>query len=170
MHRLAHSFAIVALALAASACSKKPPESLPPAPGEAATEITRQDAGTGVVPGSQADFVRQMAGQDVIFFDTDRFNIDNVDAAALQAQAQWMMRYPNKRATIEGHADERGTREYNLALGERRANAAKNYLVSLGIDASRLTTVSYGKERPAATASNEAAWAQNRRAVTITID
>ena len=79
-------------------------------------------------------------------------------------------RYPGKRARIEGHADERGTREYNLALGERRANAAKNYLVSLGIDASRLTVVSYGKERPEALGSDENAWARNRRAVTVTID
>jgi peptidoglycan-associated lipoprotein len=80
------------------------------------------------------------------------------------------MRYPNKRATIEGHCDERGTREYNLALGERRANAAKNYLVSLGVSADRLTTISYGKERPVALGSDEASWAKNRRAVTVTID
>ncbi|GAM05419.1 hypothetical protein MBENS4_2417 [Novosphingobium sp. MBES04] len=80
------------------------------------------------------------------------------------------MTYPEKRATIEGHADERGTREYNLALGERRANSAKNYLISLGVAASRLTTLSYGKERPVALGSNEQAWAQNRRAVTVTID
>lgn len=168
MSRSLPLIALVSLSLAAGACSKKSPEALPPAPGEAVAEAAPRS--TGVVPGSQADFVQQMAGQDVIFFDTDRFNIDNIDAAALQSQAQWLMRYPNKRATIEGHADERGTREYNLALGERRANAAKNYLVSLGIDASRLTTISYGKERPVATGSNEAAWAQNRRAVTITID
>ena len=81
-----------------------------------------------------------------------------------------MARYPNKRIVIEGHCDERGTRDYNLALGERRANAAKNYLVSLGIDAARLSTVSYGKERPVALESNEDAWARNRRAVTVTID
>ena len=111
-----------------------------------------------------------MAGQDTIFFDTDKFNIDGADQAALQAQAAWLQKYPGKRASIEGHADERGTREYNLALGERRANAAKNYLVSLGVDASRLTTVSYGKERPMALGSDEESWAKNRRAVTITID
>ena len=168
MSRSLSLIALVSLSLVASACSKKSPEALPPAPGETVAETAPRS--NAVTPGSQADFVQQMAGQDVIFFDTDRFNIDNIDAAALQSQAQWLMRYPSKRATIEGHADERGTREYNLALGERRANAAKNYLVSLGIDASRLTTISYGKERPVATASNEAAWAQNRRAVTITID
>jgi peptidoglycan-associated lipoprotein len=108
-------------------------------------------------------------GADTIYFDTDRFNIDSVDAAALQTQAQWLARYPGKRATIEGHCDERGTRDYNLALGERRANAAKNYLVSLGVDPSRLTTVSYGKERPVALGSDESAWSRNRRAATITI-
>ena len=111
-----------------------------------------------------------MNGRNIIYFDTDKFDIDATDAAALRAQAEWLQRYPNKQATIEGHCDERGTRDYNLALGERRANAAKNYLVSLGVDASRLRTVSYGKERPVALGSNEQAWAQNRRAATITID
>lgn len=159
---------LLTTALAVSACSKKRPEELPPAPGPA--QIQPTDRITSVTPGSQADFVQQMAGQDTIYFDTDRFNVDNIDAASLQSQAQWLMRYPSKRATIEGHADERGTREYNLALGERRANAAKNYLVSLGIDASRLNVVSYGKERPKALGSNEEAWALNRRAVTVTVD
>ncbi len=87
----------------------------------------------------------------------------------LQSQAEWLRQYPNVRVTLEGHADERGTRDYNIALGERRANSAKNYLASLGIDASRISTVSYGKERPVALGSNEGAWAQNRRAVTVTI-
>jgi peptidoglycan-associated lipoprotein len=87
----------------------------------------------------------------------------------LQAQAQWLARYPNNRVTVEGHADERGTRDYNLALGERRANSAKNYLISVGVDAARIQTVSYGKERPAAMGSDESAWAQNRRAVTVTV-
>ena len=80
-----------------------------------------------------------------------------------------MAQYPSTRITVEGHADERGTRDYNLALGERRANAAKNFLVSIGVDASRIRTVSFGKERPSALGSDEQAWAQNRRAVTVTI-
>jgi peptidoglycan-associated lipoprotein len=155
-------------ALAVSACASKAPKQLPPEPAGVAT--TTDDNGTRIVPGSQADFVQVMQGQDTIYFDTDRYNIDSADAAALQSQAQWLMRYPNKRATIEGHCDERGTRDYNLALGERRANSAKNYLVSLGVDAARLSTVSYGKERPIALGSNEEAWAKNRRAVTVTID
>ena len=162
----------IALALvtsiALSACATKAPKQLPPDPGSG---ISSEQTGNGApTPGSQADFLAQMMGKDTIYFDTDMYNIDEADAAALQAQAQWLMRYPNKRATIEGHCDERGTREYNLALGERRANAAKNYLVSLGVGAERLNTVSYGKERPVALGSDEASWAKNRRAVTVTID
>jgi peptidoglycan-associated lipoprotein len=111
-----------------------------------------------------------MNGRDTIYFDTDRYNIDSADQAALQTQAQYLAQYPNARATVEGHADERGTREYNLALGERRANAAKNYLVSLGVPAGNISTVSYGKERPKALGSTEQAWAQNRRAVTVLIN
>ena len=151
-----------------SACSSKAPSILPPPPGPAA--VTTNSTVPGVVPGSQADFQATLMGRDVIYFDTDKYNIDSDDAAALQSQAQWLMRYPAKHATLEGHADERGTRDYNLALGERRANAAKVYLQSLGIDGARLTTVSYGKERPVALGSNEEAWAKNRRAVTVVID
>ena len=162
---------IVVSSLALSACASKAPKQLPPDPGASVDTTTSTAPQTmQVVPGSQADFVQQMLGQDTIYFDTDRYNVDSADAAALQAQAQWLARYPAKRATIEGHCDERGTRDYNLALGERRANAAKNYLVSLGVDAARLSTVSYGKERPIALGSDEASWAKNRRAVTVTID
>ena len=159
---------LLAGCIALSACATKAPKQLPPDPGASTTTDT--GAVSGPVPGSQADFVASTQGQDTIYFDTDRYNIDSADAAALQAQAQWLQRYPAKRATLEGHADERGTRDYNLALGERRANSAKNYLVSVGIDPSRLSTVSYGKERPVALGSDEASWARNRRAVTVTID
>ncbi len=171
------SIGTMILAIAASAalgaCSKKPPAQLPPDPGGAVATTTDTTPGTmpsGPAAGSQADFVAQLMGQDTVYFDTDRYNVDSSDASALTAQAQWLMKYPAKRATIEGHADERGTREYNLALGERRANAAKNYLVSLGVDASRITIVSYGKERPVALGSDEEAWSKNRRAVTVSID
>ena len=111
-----------------------------------------------------------MAGSDTIYFDTDRSDIDSEDQAALRRQAQYLLQYTGATATVEGHADERGTRDYNLALGERRANAAKNYLVSLGVPESRLRTVSYGEERPVATGSNAQAWARNRRAVTVMIE
>ena len=120
--------------------------------------------------GSQQHFRDAVGSSTVIYFETDRFNIDSGDATALQAQAQYFARYPQLTFTIEGHCDERGTREYNLALGERRANAAKNYLVGLGVSADRIRTVSYGKERPAALGSNESAWAQNRRAASIIIN
>ena len=159
------------LSVALVACSKKPPKELPPAPEGTGQEVT-DNAGldnTGApVPGSQADFVASVAS-DTIYFDTDRFNVDSADAATLQSQAQWLARYPAARVTIEGHADERGTRDYNLALGERRANAAKTYLIGLGVGAERITTVSYGKERPVALGSDEASWARNRRAVTVTV-
>ena len=162
----------VAASTGLAACTKKSgPEDLPLPPATVATSApTATPTPTGPVAGSNADFLAQMQGRNVIYFDTDKYDIDATDQVALRAQAEWLQRYPAKRATIEGHADERGTREYNIALGERRATAAKNYLGSLGVDASRLNTVSYGKERPVALGSNEAAWAQNRRAATITID
>ena len=160
--------AALASALVLSACSHKAPKILPPDPGGAVSTDT--GGSTAAVPGSQADFTAQMMGQDTVYFDTDQYNIDAPDQQALAAQAAWMIKYPAKRATIQGHTDERGTREYNLALGERRANAAKNYLVSLGVDASRLTTQTFGKDQPVALASTEEAWSKNRRAVTITID
>jgi peptidoglycan-associated lipoprotein len=161
---------LLAGALAVSACKTKPPKELPPEPDAPATSTDTGQLGGAAVPGSQADFVQIMSGADTIYFDLDQYDIDSQDQTALARQAQWLARYPAKRATIEGHADERGTREYNLALGERRANAAKNYLVSLGVDPSRLSTISYGKERPIALGSDEQSWAQNRRAVTVTID
>ena len=104
---------------------------------------------------------------DRVFFDLDKFNLESAARDTLQRQAVWLKQFPNARVTIEGHCDERGTREYNLALGERRANAAKDHLVGLGIDANRIATISYGKERPEVSGSNESAWLQNRRAVTM---
>ncbi|KRA79350.1 peptidoglycan-associated lipoprotein Pal [Altererythrobacter sp. Root672] len=160
----------LASALALSACSKKAPEVLPPPPQTSTPTPSGPPPQAGLVPGSQAHFAQAMQGRDTIYFDTDQYNVDSEDQAALRQQAQYMQQYADIRATIEGHADERGTREYNLALGERRANAARNYLVSLGISPDRLNTVSYGKERPVALGSNEASWARNRRAVTVILN
>ena len=160
----------VCSAIALSACSKKPPEERPPAPQDTSTPTPTPPRQTGPIPGSQEHFRQVMAGRDTIYFDTDMFNIDAQDQVALREQATYLGQFPNVRATIEGHADERGTREYNLALGERRANAAKNYLVSLGVAADRLSVVSYGKERPVDVGSNEQAWARNRRAVTVVMN
>jgi peptidoglycan-associated lipoprotein len=163
---------LLASASGLAACAKKAPEILPPAPVQTQTPTpsTRPAQPSGPAVGTQAHFAAAVGSSTTIYFDTDRYNIDTQDAAALQAQAQYFARYPQITFTIEGHADERGTREYNLALGERRANAAKAYLVSLGVDANRISVVSYGKERPVALASNEAAWAQNRRAASVIIN
>jgi peptidoglycan-associated lipoprotein len=168
--------AAIAAALALTAgCGKKQPKEIPPPP--IGSDGTGQDGlgdpnaggvGTAALPGSRGDFL-QSVGQfgDRVFFDTDRYDVDDQDRRTLDQQVAWLQRYPNVRVTIEGHADERGTREYNLALGDRRANAARNYLQSRGIAASRMNVISWGKERPDALGSDESAWAQNRRAVTV---
>ncbi|WP_439813955.1 peptidoglycan-associated lipoprotein Pal [Zavarzinia sp. CC-PAN008] len=119
----------------------------------------------GPIPGSAQDFEVNVG--DRVFFDFDRSDLTPEGQATLQRQAAWLQQYPQVVATIEGHTDERGTREYNLGLGERRANSAKRFLVSQGIDSSRLSVISYGKERPAVDGSGEAVYAQNRRAVTV---
>ena len=146
-----------------AACSSPPPEAPPPAPpgGPGGGGIGSRN----IVPGSQQDL--EASAGDRIFFAFDRSDISPEAREILARQADWLRRYPNVTVTIEGHCDERGTREYNLALGERRAQAAKNVLVALGIPAARISTISYGKERPAVVGSTEEAYAQNRRAVTV---
>jgi peptidoglycan-associated lipoprotein len=122
-------------------------------------------ATSGPIPGSQEDLVANVG--DRVFFDFDKSVIKPEGQQTLQRQAEWLRRYPNVTVTVEGHCDERGTREYNLALGERRATAVQRALIALGVQANRIRTVSYGKERPAVLGSNESAWAQNRRGVTV---
>ena len=116
-------------------------------------------------PGSQEDLVANVG--DRVFFDYDRSSIRADQRPVLQRQAEWMARYPEVRVQVEGHADDRGTREYNLALGQRRANAARDALVAGGVNGARVSTISYGKDQPASLGSDESAWAQNRRAVTV---
>ncbi|MSO93246.1 MAG: peptidoglycan-associated lipoprotein Pal [Rhodospirillales bacterium] len=123
-------------------------------------------AGTTMAPAMTLSSELAQVG-DRVFFDYDKYNLKPQGRATVEKQAALLKKYPNAAVTVEGHCDERGTREYNLALGERRANAVKDYLVALGIPAARIKTISYGKERPAALGSTEAAWAQNRRAVSI---
>ena len=118
----------------------------------------------GPKAGSQADLVINVG--DRVFFDLDKFNLQADARSTLEKQAAWLKKHSGLTITVEGHADERGTREYNLALGERRANSAKVYLIALGISPGRIKTISYGKERPVALGSNEEAWGQNRRATT----
>jgi peptidoglycan-associated lipoprotein len=120
---------------------------------------------SGVYPGSEASFVEN-AG-DRVFFETNSSVVTSEGRATIERQAKWLAENSMVNVVIEGHADERGTREYNLALGERRANAAKDVLIASGVNASRITTITYGKERPAVLGSNEQAWSQNRRAVTV---
>jgi peptidoglycan-associated lipoprotein len=170
---------IVALAVTVSACATKKKDLPPPPPP--ATAVTPEsgplpsenaavppvaNVGNANVPGSAADFAAQ-SGADFVLFGTDSYELDDEARTTLGKQAEWLARYPSVRVTIEGHADERGTREYNLALGDRRAAAAKNFLAAQGVDTSRMTTISYGKERPAVEGNDEAAWARNRRAVTV---
>jgi peptidoglycan-associated lipoprotein len=129
----------------------------------------QQQAGAAgaAVPGSAQDFVVNVG--DRVFFETDSTELTPQARTTLDKQAQWLQYYNKYSFTVEGHADERGTREYNMALGERRANAAKDFLLSQGIPESRLLVTSWGKERPVAAGSNEEAWAQNRRAVTVLV-
>ena len=124
------------------------------------------NAGPGnATPGTQQDFLVSVG--DRVFFDTDSSVLSQQAQHTLDLQAVWLQRYPQYKITIEGHADERGTREYNFALGARRAATVKNYLISKGVDASRISTISYGKERPVAICNNMSCWSQNRRAVTV---
>lgn len=140
------------LAVSVAACSKKP----------------KNQAGLGtagpVVPGTPREFAA-VAG-DRVYFSTDSTQLSSQAQTTLRGQAKWLSRYPGYTITIEGHADERGTREYNIALGARRATAVRSYLSGLGINSSRVRTVSYGKERPVAVCNDISCWSQNRRAVT----
>ncbi|EFH09352.1 peptidoglycan-associated lipoprotein Pal, partial [Teichococcus cervicalis] len=122
-------------------------------------------AAGSVRPGSQEDLVANVG--DRVFFDTDSSSVRGDQRATLERQAAWLAQYPQVQVLMEGHADERGTREYNLALGQRRANSARDVLVAQGVAPARISTISYGKDRPAALGSTPDAWAQNRRAVTV---
>ncbi|MEL6921812.1 MAG: peptidoglycan-associated lipoprotein Pal [Pseudomonadota bacterium] len=147
--------AAVICALALAGCARKAP--LPNNPGDLGLT-------NGAAPGSTQDFTVNVG--DRIFFDTDSSSVRADAQATLTRQAQWLNQYPNYTITIEGHADERGTREYNLALGARRAAATKAFLATQGVNAARIQTISFGKERPVATCDNISCWSQNRRAVT----
>lgn len=163
--------ALLGVALIATAgCTKKTPTTVL-APGDQPVADGNGGVGNGDEDTSplNAQFRREVAS-DTIHFAFDQYDIDPEARAILDSQANWLAAHPNTRVTIEGHCDERGTREYNLALGDRRSNAAKNYLAARGISPARITTISFGKERPIALGSDEASWAQNRRAVTIVIN
>jgi peptidoglycan-associated lipoprotein len=120
---------------------------------------------SSIIPGSEKDFTVNIG--DTVHFDYNMYAVTDEARGILQRQAAWLQKYPAVRLSIEGHCDERGTREYNLALGARRAHAVKEYLVSLGVSPARMSTISYGKERPICSESTEACWAQNRRGVSV---
>ena len=164
-------------ALSVSACAKKPKPTFPtqapsagspatPPRADAAPPVTGQP--TGPVPGSAQDFVVNVG--DRVYFDTDKYDVREDARPLLDAQTQWLRRYSSVRVRIEGNADERGTREYNLALGARRANAVRDHLVRAGVSADRISTISFGKEQPIDPGSGEEAWQKNRNARTAIVD
>lgn len=160
------AWASVAFALAG--CTTKPQAestSPPPVVTPPPTSSSSVPVTSSILPGTEQDLTVNVG--DTIHFGLNKYTIRDVDKPILQRQAEWLKRYPQVRVLIEGNCDERGTREYNLALGARRANAEKEYLEALGVAADRMETVSYGKERPVCTESNEQCWAQNRRGVTV---
>lgn len=146
----------------AQASSSSAPSSSAP---KAAAPKAKKAGPLGAPPGSSVEFYVKVG--DRVFFDFDKPDITAKAAATLKRQAAWLQKHQNRTVVIEGHADERGTREYNLALGERRANSVREYLISQGVAPGRIETISYGKERPAVLGSSESAWAQNRRGVTL---
>jgi peptidoglycan-associated lipoprotein len=148
--------AVLVAALAISACAKNP-----------AQDAAALAAGGRAAPGSAQDFAVNVG--DRVFFDTDSSELSSTAQSTLAKQAAWLQQYARYNVTIEGHADERGTREYNFALGARRAENTKEYLIARGIPASRIRTISYGKERPVASCNDISCWSQNRRAVTVLI-
>ncbi|RIJ18435.1 peptidoglycan-associated lipoprotein Pal [Henriciella mobilis] len=177
MRRIALTTSAIALFIGAAACSSTPePEPVQPepvvetntAPVEPVQEETIEEpkrvVDAGPAAGSIQDFTVNVG--DRVYFDLDQASLDPDDQEILQRQAAWLQSYPNVRILVAGNCDERGTREYNLALGARRANTVKQYLLSLGVDPARIDTVSYGKERPIDSRSNEAAWALNRNGFT----
>ncbi len=150
--------AAIALAVTATACAKNPAD-------DASLAGAGYGSGGAATPGSQQDFVVNVG--DRVFFESDSTELSSTAQATLDKQARWLQQYNRYSFTVEGHADERGTREYNFALGAHRAETTKEYLVAKGISATRIKTISYGKERPVAVCNDISCWSQNRRAVTV---
>lgn len=162
-------FSVLAAAALLSACASDPAETgTTSGAGSVAdakpVETYTAPLGSTVAPGSQEDLVANVG--DRVFFGYDQYALDGKSRSVLDKQAAWLSANPSVSIIVQGHCDERGTREYNLALGERRANSAKDYLVQLGVNPNRVRTISFGKERPVALGSNDGAYAQNRRSVT----
>ncbi len=161
--------AVMVLCIGLTGCGDKKKDAAMMNDGSNTT--TQQTDGTQVAtdgqyaPGSQAQLVAEIG--DRVYFGYDQYDLTPEARSTVERQAQWMKTYPNVNVMVEGHCDERGTREYNLALGEKRANAVRNYLISNGVPAGRVQSISYGKERPAIMGADETSWAQNRRGVLV---
>ncbi|MBX7201244.1 MAG: peptidoglycan-associated lipoprotein Pal [Rhodospirillaceae bacterium] len=154
---------VVAAVLMLAACNSKPKPQAAAAAASSPPPAAAPVAPRGPAPDS-IEYFNTVVGN-MVHFDFDKYDVTAADQSILRGQAQWLNQYPARTVTIEGHCDERGTREYNLGLGDRRANAVKAYLVSLGVNASRIKTISYGKERPLCVVSAEDCWSKNRRGV-----
>lgn len=162
----------LAVILLVAACSKKGDDMMAAGDGSLtatdrapiSSDIDQNNLG-GPAPGTQQDLVVNVG--DRVFFGYDQYDLTAEARATIERQAQWLQTYPNVNVIVEGHCDERGTREYNLALGEKRATAVRNYLIANGVAPSRVQTISYGKERPVVLGSDAASWAQNRRGVLV---
>lgn len=174
---LTRFFLIFSFLFVVTACSSTDDTVIPDDGGLSGRQTISQDGAYGdgsyvdgsglgsVTPGTQEDLVVNVG--DRVFFEYDSSALTADGRQTLSSQARWLQQYSNLYVTIEGHCDERGTREYNLALGERRANAVRDYLIALGVEPSRVNVISYGKERPAVAGSDASAWSQNRRGVTV---
>ncbi len=166
--------------IALAACASNPPPEPPPTPSASNTTTVTPPAQppaqpprvtppvpTGPSAGSKADFA--VKATDRVYFDYDAYNLDSDDQRSLAAQIAWLKQFPSTRVEVQGHADERGTRDYNIALGERRAQSVKSFLVAQGISESRIQTISFGKDKPLDMGRDEAAWARNRNSYTNVI-
>ena len=181
--RTSISKALAVILLVSTAACQRPTEKLPPAPqfemqsGEPevapqapapVNDVVSVSDNSGIVPGSVEDFLRY-AGTDKVYFEYDSADLTDEGRATLGRQAEWLVKYPKVNVSLEGHADERGTREYNFALGERRSAAMKFFLSVRGVSEGRITTTSFGKERPMVAGSDDQSWGQNRRGETVLI-
>ena len=160
-------FTIIAATLVLAACATTPPDSASSSSSSSSSGSSMSLVQDGVYVGDDTIEMLAVDVPDRVFFAYDSYALTSSAQSTLSKQAKWLKANPSITISVQGHADERGTREYNLALGDRRANSAKDYLMSQGISSNRVTTISYGKEKPVKSGSNDTAWAQNRRSVTL---
>jgi peptidoglycan-associated lipoprotein len=156
---------LVAVAILLAACAKKPTETAATAVSAPPPAVAAPAPPRGPAPDS-LEYFNTVVGN-MVNFAYDKYDLDAAAQTKLKGQAAWLKQYPSRTLTVEGHCDERGTREYNLGLGDRRANSVKQFLIGEGVAANRIKTISYGKERPICVSSDEACWAKNRRGTSV---